>query len=114
MIKLRHQQPSQWHRSLAEDIGGLWEPWMRRVGRRLETSNSWTGCMKRRGNAIPRAAFVAACKPPQTVAARPRLNAKRCGFQSFKGRDSRSSKILFTQKIKFGGKKLRASGQRGP
>ncbi|MGA2645481.1 MAG: hypothetical protein ABSF15_12260 [Candidatus Sulfotelmatobacter sp.] len=36
MIKLRHQQPSQWHRSLAEGIEGLWEPWMRRVGRLLE------------------------------------------------------------------------------
>jgi len=29
MIKLRHQQPSLWHRGLAEDIEGLWEPWMR-------------------------------------------------------------------------------------
>jgi hypothetical protein len=28
MIKLRHQQPSLWHRGLAEDIEGLWEPWM--------------------------------------------------------------------------------------
>jgi hypothetical protein len=26
MIKLRHQQPSLWHRGLAEDIEGLWEP----------------------------------------------------------------------------------------
>ena len=31
MIKLRHQQPSWWHRGLAEDIEGLWEPWMRLV-----------------------------------------------------------------------------------
>jgi hypothetical protein len=31
MIKLRHQQPSLWHRGLAEDIEGLWEPWMRLV-----------------------------------------------------------------------------------
>src|SRR6202521_179324 len=28
MIKLRHQQPSLWHRGLSEDIEGLWEPWM--------------------------------------------------------------------------------------
>ncbi|HMI50386.1 MAG TPA: hypothetical protein VK525_02665 [Candidatus Saccharimonadales bacterium] len=31
MIKLRHQQPLLWHRGLAEDIEGLWEPWMRLV-----------------------------------------------------------------------------------
>src|SRR5271169_6346092 len=36
MIKLRHQQPSLWHRGLAEDIEGLWEPWMRRVDELLE------------------------------------------------------------------------------
>ena len=31
MIKLRPQRPSLWHRGLAEDIEGLWEPWMRLV-----------------------------------------------------------------------------------
>src|ERR1022692_3731703 len=36
MIKLRHQQPSLWHRGLAEDIEGLWEPWMRLVDKLLE------------------------------------------------------------------------------
>jgi leucyl aminopeptidase (aminopeptidase T) len=36
MIKLRHQQPSLWHRGLAEDIEGLWEPWMRLVDELLE------------------------------------------------------------------------------
>jgi len=36
MIKLRHQQPSLWHRGLAEDIEGLWEPWMRLVDQLLE------------------------------------------------------------------------------
>ena len=36
MIKLRHQQPSLWHRGLAEDIEGLWEPWMRVVDELLE------------------------------------------------------------------------------
>jgi IS5 family transposase len=36
MIKLRHQQPSLWHRGLAEDIEGLWEPWMRLVDDLLE------------------------------------------------------------------------------
>src|SRR5258708_37247319 len=28
MIKLGHEQPSLWHRGLAEGIEGLWEPWM--------------------------------------------------------------------------------------
>ncbi len=36
MIKLRHQQPSLWHRGLAEDIEGLWEPWMVLVDELLE------------------------------------------------------------------------------
>jgi len=36
MIKLRHQQPSLWHRGLAEDIEGLREPWMRLVDELLE------------------------------------------------------------------------------
>jgi len=36
MLKLRHQQPSLWHRGLAEDIEGVWEHWMRRVDELLE------------------------------------------------------------------------------
>src|ERR1700724_567161 len=36
MIKLRHQQPSLWHRGLAEDMEGLWEPWMLLVDKLLE------------------------------------------------------------------------------
>ena len=36
MIKLRYQQPSLWHRGLAEDIEGLWEPWMLLVDKLLE------------------------------------------------------------------------------
>jgi IS5 family transposase len=36
MIRLRHQQPSLWHRGLAKDIEGLWEPWMRLVDELLE------------------------------------------------------------------------------
>jgi len=36
MIRLRHQQPSLWHRGLAQDIEGLWEPWMRLVDELLE------------------------------------------------------------------------------
>ena len=36
MIRLRHQQPSLWHRGLAKEIEGLWEPWMRLVDELLE------------------------------------------------------------------------------
>ena len=36
MIKLRHQQPSLWHKGLAKDIEDLWEPWMREVDQLLE------------------------------------------------------------------------------
>src|ERR1700731_1342529 len=36
MIKLRHQQPALWHRGLAEDMEGLWEPWMLLVDKLLE------------------------------------------------------------------------------
>jgi IS5 family transposase len=36
MIKLSHQQPSLWHRGPAEDIEGLWEPWMWLVDELLE------------------------------------------------------------------------------
>jgi hypothetical protein len=27
VIKLRHQQPSMWHKGLVKDIEDLWEPW---------------------------------------------------------------------------------------
>src|ERR1700730_4768935 len=59
MIKLRHQQPSLWHRGLAEDIEGLWEPWMGC----WKTSHFWTRCTKPKENVIRRAAAVAECKP---------------------------------------------------
>jgi len=36
VIKLRHQQPSLWHKGLAKDIEDLWEPWMREVDQLLE------------------------------------------------------------------------------
>ena len=36
MIKLRHQQPSLWHKGLAKDIEDLWEPGMREVDQLLE------------------------------------------------------------------------------
>jgi transposase, IS5 family len=36
VIKLRHQQPSLWHKGLAKDIEDLWESWMREVDQLLE------------------------------------------------------------------------------
>ncbi len=54
MIKLRHQQPSLWHRGLAEDIEGLWEQWMRRWMSCWKTSNFWTRCTKPKENFIRR------------------------------------------------------------
>jgi hypothetical protein len=62
MIKLRHQQPSLWHRGLAEDIEGLWEPWMRLVDELLEDEQLLDTVYELKENAIPRAAFAAECK----------------------------------------------------
>ncbi len=54
MIKLRHQQPSLWHRGLAEDIEGLWEPWMRLVDELLEDEQlCGHGVRSARENATP-------------------------------------------------------------
>src|SRR5216683_1914941 len=67
MIKLRHQQPSLWHRGLAEDIEG-WGCGNRGCGwwtSCWKTSNLWTRCTKPKGNAIRKAAGVAECKHPR-------------------------------------------------
>jgi transposase, IS5 family len=36
MIRMRHQQPSLWEGVWAEEVGDLWEPWMRAADRLLE------------------------------------------------------------------------------
>ena len=36
MIRLRHQQPTLWEGLFAEEVAGLWEPWMRVVDELLE------------------------------------------------------------------------------
>ena len=54
MIKLRHQQPSLWHKGLAKDIEDLWEPWMREVDQLLEDAALVEEVTKHRENAIPR------------------------------------------------------------
>ena len=89
MIKLRHQQPSLWHRGLAEDIEGLWEPWMllggQAAGRRATSGH---GVRSARGtpssepyswpNANARRSIVA----PAVVEAHPELELRRAGARS--------------------------------
>jgi IS5 family transposase len=53
MIKLRHQQPSLWHRGLAEDIEDLWEPWMRLVDELLEDEHLLETIYKAQGERYP-------------------------------------------------------------
>jgi hypothetical protein len=53
MIKLRHQQPSLWHRGLAEDIAELWEPWMRLVDELLEDEHLLDTVYKAQGERHP-------------------------------------------------------------
>jgi hypothetical protein len=62
MIKLRHQQPSLWHRGLAEDIEGLWEPWMRLVDELLEDEQLLDTVYEAQGERYPRAGFAVECK----------------------------------------------------
>jgi transposase, IS5 family len=49
MIRLRHEQPSLWHRGLAKDIEGLWEPWMRLVDQLLEDEQLLDTVYERQG-----------------------------------------------------------------
>jgi len=63
MIKLRHQQPSLWHRGLAEDIEGLWEPvdcgWWTSC---WKTSNFLDTVYEAQGERHPQSRSVAGCK----------------------------------------------------
>jgi len=36
VIRLRHEQPTLWHKGLVKDIEDLWEPWMKEADRLLE------------------------------------------------------------------------------
>ena len=62
MIKLRHQQPSLWHRGLAEDIEGLWEPWMRLVDELLEDEQLVDTVYEAQGERHAQSRFAAGCK----------------------------------------------------
>jgi len=54
MIKLRHQQPSLWTASLAEQIEDLWEPWMRAVDSVLEDEALLDAVYEAQGKRYPR------------------------------------------------------------
>src|ERR1700693_2656968 len=48
MIKLRHQQPSLWHRGLAEDIEEVWEPDASGGQAAERRATFWTRCTERK------------------------------------------------------------------
>ena len=49
MIQLRHQQPSLWDGVWAEEVGDLWEPWMRAADRLLEDDELLTQVFEAQG-----------------------------------------------------------------
>src|SRR3981081_4374285 len=70
MIKLRHQQPSLWHRGLAEDIEGLWEPWMLLVDRRIEDERRLDTVCKAQGERHPQSRIRGRMQTPAEVVLR--------------------------------------------
>ena len=70
MIKLRHQQPSLWHRGLAEDIEGLWEPWMRLVDELLEDEQLLDTVYEAQGERHPQSRSRGRMQTPAEVALR--------------------------------------------
>src|SRR6202047_4675295 len=67
MIKLRHQQPSLWHRGLAEDIEGLWEPWMRLVDELLEDEQLLDTVYEAQGDRYPQSRIRGRMQTPAEV-----------------------------------------------
>src|SRR5438034_9864286 len=70
MIKLRHQQPSLWHRGLAEDIDGLWEPWMRMVDELLEDEQLVDTVYEAQGERHPQSRIRGRMQTPAEVVLR--------------------------------------------
>ncbi len=70
MIKLRHQQPSLWHRGLAEDIEGLWEPWMRLVDELLEDEQLVDTVYEAQGERHPQSRIRGRMQTPAEVVLR--------------------------------------------
>ncbi len=70
MIKLRHQQPSLWHRGLAEDIEGLWEPWMVLVDELLEDEQLLDAVYEAQGERHPQSRIRGRMQTPAEVVLR--------------------------------------------
>src|SRR6266566_4329791 len=70
MIKLRHQQPSLWHRGLAEDIEGLWEPWMLLVDKLLEDEQLLDTVYEAQGERHPQSRLRGRMQTPAEVVLR--------------------------------------------
>jgi IS5 family transposase len=70
MIKLRHQQPSLWHRGLAEDIEGLWEPWMLLVDKLLEDEQLLDTVYEAQGERHPQSRIRGRMQTPAEVVLR--------------------------------------------
>src|ERR1700719_578325 len=67
MIKLRHQLPSLWHRGLADDIEGLWEPWMRLVDELLEDEQLLDTVYEAQGERYPQSRIRGRMQTPAEV-----------------------------------------------
>ena len=70
MIKLRHQQPSLWHKGLAKDIEDLWEPWMREVDQLLEDATLVEEVYQAQGKRHPKSQARGRTQTPAEVALR--------------------------------------------
>jgi len=70
VIKLRHQQPSLWHKGLAKDIEDLWEPWMREVDQLLEDAALVEEVYEAQGKRHPKSQTRGRTQTPAEVALR--------------------------------------------
>ena len=70
MIKLRHQQPSLWHRGLSEDIEGLWEPWMLLLDELLEDEQLLDTVYEAQGERHPQSRIRGRMQTPAEVVLR--------------------------------------------
>jgi IS5 family transposase len=70
VIKLRHQQPSLWHKGLLKDIEDLWEPWMREVDQLLEDATLVEEVYQAQGKRHPKSQTRGRTQTPAEVALR--------------------------------------------
>ncbi len=70
MTKLRHQQPSLWHRGLTKDIEGLWEAWMRLIDRLLEDEQLLDTIYEAQGERYPQSRRLGREQTPAEVVLR--------------------------------------------